>query len=108
MDDLIRAFGAVVFVAFFAALAACRPVEGPSLPDPGPNGVEVEISTDPPGAKIVVDGIPVGVSPKKVGLQPGNHRFKAMKTGYFPAEKRVLVGDAGEKGPIFMKLVASH
>jgi hypothetical protein len=96
------------FLLFFTGLAGCRPVEGPVLPDPGPSGVEVEIRTDPPGARILVDGVPVGISPKKVGLRQGNHRFKAMKTGYFPAETQTFVGGDQKKGPVFMKLVASH
>lgn len=47
----------------------------------------VGISSNPTGATIIVDGVPQGVTPKKVPMQRDqSHQLILMKEGYFPKE----------------------
>jgi hypothetical protein len=64
----------------------------------GPDtGAILEIITNPPGAKITLDGIGRGVSPATLpNLAPGPHELFLYQTGLFP-EKRVFTAEAGKK-----------
>lgn len=74
----------------------------------GPNAIEITVSTTPPGATVVVDGVAVGPSPAKVKLNPGPHRLRASMSGYYPApESKIQVG-ASEPRAHTLTLVASH
>jgi hypothetical protein len=89
------------------ALAACEPAQtGP--PAAGPNAVEIEITATPTGSLVLVDGARVGPAPQKVKLNPGPHRIKGMKSGYFPAEQRVTVSSGAPSPTVHLTLVASH
>jgi hypothetical protein len=46
-----------------------------------------EISSDPPGADIEVDGNFVGSTPSLVGIAPGDHTVRVSKSGYKPWER---------------------
>lgn len=84
----------------------CDPVK-PKLPEPTPAAAAVTIETEPAGAPIVIDGVPIGNGPQTVKLNPGPHVLKSTMTGYFPAEQRVMV--SGRKPITFpLHLVASH
>lgn len=55
------------------------------------------VNTDPPGATILIEGKPVGVSPYEVkDLSPGSYKIKLMKEGYETWEKDVAV-EAGKR-----------
>ena len=78
------------------------------LPPPAANAVEVTLVTDPPGAAVMVDSVPVGTGPVTLKLNPGPHRLRAAMNAYFPMqEQRVQVGEA-EPRSFTLSLVKSH
>ena len=87
--------------------AACEPVEPVGLPDPGPNGVELTVSTEPAGGVISVDGRLVGKSPQTFKLRAGPHRLSATLSGYFPLQQPVSVSAEGPKD-VRLTMIASH
>ena len=95
-------------LATLLLVASCKPVEKQGLPPPGPQAVEVHIKTDPPGATLFVDGVMVGKGPQKVGLNPGNHRIRALKSGYFTAEELLTLSSGTKNQGLTIKLMASH
>ena len=104
---MIKASCVLLFTAAFACVVTgCEPATI-SLPDPGPNGVSITVSTTPPGATVSVDGVPVGAAPQTVVVRPGPHTLKAMKSGYFAAEQRVTASSDTPK-TLALTLVASH
>jgi tetratricopeptide (TPR) repeat protein len=54
----------------------------------GANAARVVVTTEPPGALLVVDGEERGPTPleRPIFLEPGTHRFEARLEGYAPAE----------------------
>ncbi|HSH70943.1 MAG TPA: PEGA domain-containing protein [Deferrisomatales bacterium] len=52
----------------------------------------VSVRTDPPDARIEVDGQRVGLSPLEVPLEAGSHAVRVSKPGFKDAETRVEVG----------------
>lgn len=89
-------------------LVACEPAKVGGLAEPGPNAVVVEVTSAPPGATVVVDGTPVGPAPQSVKLNPGPHTVKAMKSGYFPQEQKLVVSSGAPAPKLNLTLVASH
>ena len=87
--------------------ALCEPAKGPSLPPPGPHAADVKLETEPPGAAVVLDGVALGTAPVEVALNPGSHRVKASKSGYFPSERAIAVV-AGRAQTVRLTLVPSH
>jgi hypothetical protein len=85
----------------------CDPAEGAALPPPGPNAIEIAIATEPPGAAVSVDGVPLGNAPQKAKLNPGPHTIRAFKSGYFNVDQRVTVAQ-GEQTEHLLTLIASH
>ena len=78
------------------------------LPAPGPNALEIEVTSTPPGASVVVDGVALGITPVKAKLNPGPHRARATMSGYYPPpEARFQVG-ADQLTSVNIPLVASH
>ncbi len=51
----------------------------------------VPITTDPPGAEIIIGGVIEGNSPLTVNLTPGIHEIEIVKVGYAPWKRRVKV-----------------
>ena len=100
--------GAVALVGVVAVgSAACEPAKS-AMPVAGPNAIEIEVKSNPPGATVIVDGAPLGSAPVKVKLNPGPHRLRASMNGYYPPpETRFQVG-AGEPHEVTINLVASH
>ena len=86
----------------------CEPASLDGLPPPGPSAVEVTVSTRPAGATVVIDGTPLGAGPITVKLNPGPHRLKAAKSGYFAADQKLIVSSGDEKKSIELTLVSSH
>lgn len=103
-----RAVLTTLALAVVLGAAACNGGAAPALPDPGPGGLGFTIRSEPAGAAVTVDGIPVGPAPVTVKLRPGPHRLRAALSGYYPApETRVQVGSA-EPAEVTLHLVASH
>lgn len=64
-----------------AATAASGAAPAPS----GPDAVaSVQLSSDPTGAEITIDGNYVGSTPSTVNLKPGAHSIKMTMSGYAP------------------------
>jgi hypothetical protein len=103
-----RLLSATLVGSALGLLGACEPAKLDGLPPPGPSAVEVTIGTQPAGATVVIDGTPMGAGPVTVKLNPGPHRVKAAKSGYFAADQKLVVasGDAPKK--IELTLVSSH
>jgi hypothetical protein len=58
----------------------------------------VEVTTEPPGAQLLVDGRPQGaeaVTPTTLRLEPGAHMIEARLEGYGPARQEVTVAPGG-------------
>ena len=87
--------------------AGCDAVP-PARPAAGPRAIAVTLTSQPPGAVLLVDGSAVGESPQTVRLNPGPHRLRATLSGYYPApEQRFVVGE-GEPAQVAITLTASH
>jgi hypothetical protein len=64
------------------------------------------IETDPPGARVTVDGLPVGVSPANIAsVAPGAHSVSAALPGRLPATQVALVRP-GQATRVVLKLSA--
>ena len=60
----------------------------------------VDISTDPKGANILIDGVELGVTPKTIeNLETGPHNLVLAYPGYETLQKRIIVED-GKTIPI--------
>jgi hypothetical protein len=103
-----RLFLSIAFAYIFAVIElACQPAEMRQLPKPGANASDITVLTTPAGARVTIDGLPVGTSPQKVRLNPGPHHFKASLNGYFPVEQKFSIS-AKKAKEIHLTLVASH
>ncbi len=65
----------------------------------------VNVSSDPPGADILVDEQLVGQTPMRVELEAGKHGFRLSIDGYHDAEE-LLQLQAGETYQLDLKLIA--
>ena len=65
----------------------------------------IDITTDPQGANILIDGVEVGVTPKTIpNLETGPHNLILVYPGYERLQKRIMVED-GKTIPISEYLV---
>lgn len=97
---------ALVLLAVTAGSTACQGASAPTLPDQGANPVPVTLQSSPSGARVSVDGVPVGTAPVTLPLRAGPHRVRMRMSGYFAQDTRVQV-NAGMP-PVALKLIASH
>jgi hypothetical protein len=49
----------------------------------------LKIVSDPPGAKVLIDGVPSGVTPVEVEVTPGNHTIRFERDDHDPRETTV-------------------
>ena len=68
----------------------------------------ITITTQPPGATVIVDGAAVGESPVTLPLTPGPHRLRATMSGYYPVAETKIVVERGVQATHALALVASH
>ena len=79
----------------------------PPTPTAGPTTGNLLVQSDPPGARILVDGIAQGTTPLgPLPLAPGLHVVRAEALGFRAVEQRVTV-TAGESATLVITLVAS-
>ncbi len=96
-----------------SASAPAAPSSGPAAPSPGPAPssdaapagnsaatgsdafASVQLSSDPSGADITIDGNYVGNTPTLIKLRPGTHSIQMTLAGYAPWERTVETA-AGE------------
>jgi hypothetical protein len=71
------------------ATAASTGLSGP--PPIAPQQAQLQISSDPPGADIEIDGNFVGSTPSTVGAEPGQHQISLKKSGFKPWERKITV-----------------
>ena len=65
----------------------------------------IDVTTDPQGANILIDGVEVGVTPKTIpNLETGSHNLILNYPGYERLQKRIMVED-GKTIPISEYLV---
>jgi hypothetical protein len=80
-----------------AAPAAAQAGAAPAAAQAGPGGTaDVNLTSDPTGAEITVDGNYVGSTPSLIKLMPGTHSIKITKTGYMPWVRAIDTA-SGEK-----------
>jgi hypothetical protein len=71
--------------AGLAAPAVAPPTGTGGAPRPGPREVSIEVVSRPTGARVLVDGQEVGITPLRVsGLAPGTHLIRLEQAGYRP------------------------
>ena len=56
-----------------------------------PNMALASISSNPPGADVIIDGKPAGVTPLNLPLSPAQHFVSVTKEGYSPSGDSVLI-----------------
>jgi hypothetical protein len=85
-----------------------QPEPPPPPPPPPPSGpATLQLSTIPAGARVLLDGQLVGLSPVPIlALEPGNHGLQVTKPGFLP-EQRVLEAKPGAALVLELKLVRS-
>lgn len=67
-----------------------KPIKAaPAKPTPQP----VEVTSVPPGAKILLDGKPVGETPKVLSVLPGSHTVTLSKDGFVTNKATVIVSN---------------
>ncbi len=96
---LIVALGGI---AFLVNLARKRN----KVPD-GAAGIQVQITTTPPGAAIKVNGEDKCASPCSIPLLPGDYQFTASLAGYEPGASGVTVTSTGAPPSVNLTLEAS-
>lgn len=72
---------------------------GVSLPLMG----QVDLTTTPIGAEVLIDGEPKGLTPLMLDLPAGSHELVLRKEGHHPLEATITVV-SGEKVPVDLKL----
>jgi hypothetical protein len=86
-----------------AGIPAGPPVPRPTAPAPSSATVQpatpvfasIQLSSNPAGAEITIDGNYAGNTPSLIKLRPGTHSIRITKTGYTPWERSIEPG-AGE------------
>jgi hypothetical protein len=66
---------------------------------------EIEISTDPGGAKVIIDGVERGISPLSLRVRSGEHRLHLALAGYASLEETIDVDPKGNRA--FMRVLES-
>ncbi len=61
-----------------------RPPAPRAAAGPRPSTIAVSVSSQPPGADILIDGIMRGNTPAEVKLEPGLHALELRRDGYLP------------------------
>jgi len=67
------------------------------------NEAILEISSDPEGAEIEIDGTFAGTTPRTKRLDPGEYKLKISKNGYKSWERKIKI-EANEELPIKVEL----
>ena len=97
---LIRTLALLLALALALACSACLG-GGPSSTPPRPSGpVPLQISSDPPGVELFLDGRYMGELERWRGgvlpVPPGQHRLELVRKGYFPLKRMIEVGPEGK------------
>lgn len=63
---------------------SARPPSTAASSQPAAKAVDVSVSSQPPGADILVDGIMRGNTPAEIKVEPGLHALELRRDGYLP------------------------
>jgi len=67
-----------------------------------PNWAPIEVSTEPPGAEILIDGVSMGTTPQQVEVTAGERQLEVRLSGHNAQSQRVLVvADTPQQLPTF-------
>ncbi len=67
---------------------------------------ELQLTSQPPGARVLIDGLPAGVTPLTKALVPGDHVVSLSFDGHLPEERAVRAA-AGVRGKLHVVLKRS-
>ena len=88
-----------------AASAPLEPVEVP--PSPAVEDGQITIATDPPGARVTIDGVGRGTTPLTVASLPfGSHRIRVTLDGYLGEERIARIESAQPTSALQISLIA--
>jgi transcriptional regulator with XRE-family HTH domain len=87
---LTRPAGVIAPAAVPAAIDATAALATPSVPVAS---AALTITSDPPGARVLVDGIGRGATPLTVKYLSGATRIRVIKDGYISKERDVRIND---------------
>ena len=91
------AHGKEIRAAQAAAIAAAEPKTAPAVqatavpPPAAPSQAQLQVSSDPVGADVEIDGDFVGNTPSTVGVAAGQHTISLKKSGFKPWERKITV-----------------
>jgi hypothetical protein len=71
---------------------------------PAATSITLEIRTNPPGAKVLVDGEPKGSSNLSLALQAGGHQIRAELEGYEPGVASANLSEGTSTSPLEINL----
>ena len=93
-------------VTIAAGAETAQYIELPTVPETAAVG-ELRVRTDPPGARVTVDGVPRGVSPTLVSdLAPGEH--SVLLESDLGAVRQVVTVEAGTTASLVVPLAAAE
>ncbi|MEM7246818.1 MAG: SUMF1/EgtB/PvdO family nonheme iron enzyme [Acidobacteriota bacterium] len=56
-----------------------------------PDAARLSVASEPSGARVRIDGTPLGRTPLSVGLASGRHRLAVSKSGYLTEERTITI-----------------
>lgn len=65
----------------------------------------LSIATNPKGASVEIDGVPVGTSPAAFEVEPGAHELRLVLDGHAPATLRLDIREGESPAPLQFELV---
>jgi hypothetical protein len=83
------------------------PVTSTRIPAPPPGEAMAEISSDPSGAEIEIDGNFVGSTPSSLGIAAGEHTLRVSKQGYKRWERTLRTSTGNIKVGAVLELLPS-
>jgi hypothetical protein len=96
-----------VVAALVPALSAPEPAKEPPPPPPKVDKrVQLQVRSEPSGAKVVLDGLPAGETPLTTQVDTGGHTLTLDKDGYQSEMRAVTVQEGGLEVDVPLKVVA--
>lgn len=94
--------------AVVAALGEILKAPPPEKPEKAPadGRVALVVRSEPPGARVAIDGEPAGTTPVTVRVETGGHTVTLAKEGYLDEERAVTVGEKGLELDVPLRVVA--
>ncbi len=91
--------GTIDAVVADLATALAAPAPAKAAPTPAPvakaEKADVKVTSEPPGARVTIDGQPAGETPLKTQLDVGGHTVVVVKDGFVAEERAITLDTAG-------------